>query len=258
MTSTPNQPDPTPRNGSLDSIPDPLRGDLKRACRAEDGITPPSRVDDAVFAAASAHFAKPAAQTEAQTEVSPGVLGWIGRRPLRSAGLGGALLAASVLVVVLIVSPNQPSPSDRSLAMDAMMEPDSDESQTIASKEWLRSPATPPPASARSSEDLAARDMALESEMAESLMDMAPLRREGYISSQTSLQGDVNADGSVTIADALLLARLVEQAGGTLDDPRFDLLGNGSVSRADADAIARLVVRLAPAPDESPNTEGAS
>jgi len=252
MTSTPNQPDPTPRNGSLDSIPDPLRGDLKRAYHSDDTITPPSRVDDAVFAAASAHFAKPAVRTEPK----PGVLGWIGRRPFRSAGLGGALLAASVLVVVMIVQPNQPTPGDRSVALDAFMEPGTDDTSESTAEELFSSPAASAPTAARSAGDLAARDITLESELAEPLADLAPLRRDA-LRSQASVRGDVNGDGVITIADALLLARMTEAAGGTLDDPRFDLLGNGSVSRADADAIARLVVRLAPAPEDT-NPEGAS
>jgi hypothetical protein len=233
-----------------------MRDDLSKAYHSDEGLLPPSRVDEAVFAAASAHFARPGVQTEAK----PGVLSWIGRRPLRSAGLGGALLAASVLVVMLIGSPNPQTPSDRSIAMETVpqaAEAPGDASPTIDSADEVRALPPAPVSAARSGRDFMQLDRAREAESAELLLDSAPLARRESLAPPSPVRGDVNGDGIVTIADALLLARLVDQAGGALDAPRYDLLGDGTVSRADADAIARLVVRLA-APTEDTNTEGAS
>ncbi len=249
MTFPPDHPDPK-HSGEPHDLPELLLGDLRQAYPADE-VQPPSRVDEAVFAAASKHFAAQKPVIEPKT----GVLGWVGQRPLRSAGLGGALLAASVLMVVLIVSPNQQTPGDRSVAMDSFL---ADESLPAAPTPFadlelqadrdsargdgrslarLREPSAPP-----------SNDM-----IADQALELAPRSAMRPI-----VRGDVNGDGIVTIADALLLARMTEAAGGTLDDPRFDLLGDGTVTRADADAIARLVVRLAPAPNDTPNPEGAS
>lgn len=252
MTLPPHQPDPSPRTEQSE-LPKNLIRDLKRVSHSEGDMPPPSRVDDAVFAAASTHFAKQPVLGESK----PGVLGWIGRRPLHSAWLGGALIAASVLVVVLVVSPNQPGPGDRSVAMEAQIEPEAPiagDTPATAAREMLDA-APEPPAPLVLPEELA--DSA-ESELADRVMGLARRRARDDRTSQEQIRGDVDGDGAVTIADALLLARMVESSGGTLDEPRYDMLGNGSVSRADADAIARLVVRLAPAPSATPNPEGAS
>lgn len=290
MTFPSDHPEPSPR----EDLPKALQGDLKRAYR-EDGLQPPSRVDDAVFAAAAKHFGEAANGATSQTEAKPGVLARLGHRPFRNAGLTGALIAASVLVVVFIGSPNpRPTTPERSIAMDQgmepAMEPEADNfagrsaelaSGAFAEKEGDGLAADGSRFSGRmlpqggvdgaiaaqkSNEtrdeeqlfDMALSDEATETEIASAPPPAQPSAPAALARrSQVFTKGDVNADGLVNIADALLLARMVEEAGGSLDDLRYDLLGNGTVSRADADAIARLVVRLAPAPDNT-NTEGAS
>jgi len=250
MTFPPHQPDPTPRPS--EDLPESLLRDLQQTDYADD-VQPPSRVDEAVFAAASKHFAAQKPVIEPKT----GVLGWIGQRPLRSAGLGGALLAASLLMVVLIVSPNQPAPGDRSVAMDALMdapEPQAEDELAASGSVKNAEQSIAPRSALLELPELAAQSIGDESQ---SFSD-SPLRDRLAYEALPPVRGDVDGDGAVTIADALLLARMTEAAGGTLDDPRFDLLGDGIVTRADADAIARLVVRLAPVPNDTPNPEGAS
>ncbi|MFG0291751.1 MAG: dockerin type I domain-containing protein [Phycisphaerales bacterium JB050] len=290
MTFPSDHPEPSPR----EDLPKALQGDLKRAYR-EDGIQPPSRVDDAVFAAAAKHFGEAANAATSQTEAKPGVLARLGHRPFRNAGLAGALIAASVLVVVFIGSPNPRSTTpERSIAMDQAMEPEADNfagrSAELASGAFAEEAGDGLAAdenrfsgrmllqsgrggggggaivAQKSNEtkdeehlfDMDLSDGATETEIASAPPPAQPSAPAALARrSQVLAKGDVNADGLVNIADALLLARMVEEAGGSLDDLRYDLLGNGIVSRADADAIARLVVRLAPAPDNT-NTEGAS
>ena len=256
MPQNPNHPDPQ-HPGEPGDLPKSLLSDLRQAYRADE-IQPPSRVDDAVFQAAAEHFAQPKTGIPpVAPELKPGVLAWITRRPVRSAGLGGALIAASLALAVLIVSPGQQSgPSNgRSIALerstadeappappsafaDIEMESDRDDARRVGrSAERLREPLPAVP-----------KDV-----IADQMLEIAP-----RAALRSIVKGDVNGDGTVTIADALLLARMVEASGGTLDEPRFDMLGNGIVSRADADAIARLVVRLAPAPATTPDPEGAS
>ncbi|MFU8829756.1 MAG: dockerin type I repeat-containing protein [Phycisphaerales bacterium] len=256
MTQNPDHPDPK-HPGEPSDLPESLLSDLRQAYHAEE-VQPPSRVDDAVFQAVADHFAQPATGVHpGAAELKPGVLAWITRRPLRSAGLGGALIAASLALAVLIVSPGRQSmPSDgRSVAMDSFMaeeghpappspfaeiemESDRDDARRVGrSAERLREPLPASP-----------KDL-----VADQMLELAP-----RAALRSIVKGDVNGDGIITIADALLLARMVEAAGGTLDEPRFDMLGNGTVSRADADAIARMVVRLAPSPAPNPNPEGAS
>lgn len=257
MTTRPNQPDPMP-DAERTEIPEDLLRDMHKAYGSDD-LLPPSRVDDAVLRAAAAKFGNSTAVASAQTETKPGMLAWVSRRPIRSAGLGGALLAASVGLLVLIVGPPRSArDTDRSVAMESMLasEPSSDaiasragagvtavdDLQVLEDRRHARSRV---PGAEEKSYAFAER------EEATIMPPPAPTRTQ-------ALRGDVNGDGTVTIADALLLARMVDAAGGTLDAPRFDMLGDGIVSRADADAIARLVVRLAPASEESPDTEGAS
>lgn len=256
MPQNPDHPDPQ-HPGEPNDLPESLLSDLRQAYHADE-VQPPSRVDDAVFQAAADHFAQPTPGVHPGTsELKPGVLAWITRRPLRSAGLGGALIAASLALAVLIVSPGRQSmPADgRSVAMDRFTAdeappappanaPDIEAESDLADarRAGIRVERLPEPGAS-----------AQPSELADQMLELAP-----GASLRTIVKGDVDGDGAVTIADALALARMVESSGGTLDEPRFDMLGNGTVSRADADAIARLVVRLAPAPTVTPNPEGAS
>lgn len=274
MTFPSDHPEPSPR----EDLPQDLQGDLKRAYGHPD-MQPPSRVDDAVFAAAARHFGELASASPAsQAEAKPGVLARLGRKPLQTAGLAGGLLAASVLLIVFIGGPNpRPTSDERSVAMDTLTAPETplldDTAQGFARSAELdpvfRSGGSMERAR-RENEEMGAmamealpRDADLRSaELADMQSDavlsvLPPAPAAAMPETVSTLRADVNGDGSVNIADALLLARMVDDAGGSLDDLRYDLLGNGTVSRADADEIARIVVRLA-APPEDPNTEGAS
>ncbi len=274
MTFPSDHLDSSPR----EDLPQGLQGDLKRAYGNPD-IQPPSRVDDAVFAAAAKHFGEVAAASPAsQAEPKPGVLARLGRKPLQTAGLAGALLAASVLLIVFIGGPSpRPTADERSVAMDAFSAPESpsldDTAQGIARSAELdpvfrtggsmERPRREGEEMGAMAMDALPRDADLRTaELADTKSDamlpvMPPPPAAAMPETVSILRADVNGDGSVNIADALLLARMVDDAGGSLDDLRYDLLGNGTVSRADADEIARIVVRLA-TPPEDPNTEGAS
>lgn len=55
---------------------------------------------------------------------------------------------------------------------------------------------------------------------------------------------DLNADGTVDIIDAYLLARRIERERGTLDVAKLDQDADGALTRADVDAIAMIAVAL--------------
>ena len=63
------------------------------------------------------------------------------------------------------------------------------------------------------------------------------------------LKGDVNADGSLDIIDAYLLARLVQRrtdgiATAATPSPAWDRNGDGAIDHADAGAIALQAVAI--------------
>jgi hypothetical protein len=265
MTTPPEQPDPKRPAGPDESLPGPLEADLRRALRPDE-VDLPSRVDERVLSASAEHFASfGSAKQQAEKpdrELKPGVLAWITGRPLTSAGIGGALLAASLAIALIVGAPNSTGPSSgRSVAMDQAL-PDEEASPPsppaslgaeIASKPAgsMEAPAMPEPSAlARRS---GARDDVAEAESADAILtDAAPEQLK-----LTELPGDLDADGEITIADALLLARALER-GETPSVAGLDLVADGRLDRADADAIARLAVRLTPPSTDTPNTEGAS
>lgn len=262
MTTSPEQPDPKRPAGPDESLPGSLEADLRRAMHPDE-VDLPSRVDERVLSASAEHFASFGAQkqpAEPEAELKPGVLAWITGRPLASAGIGGALLAASLAIALIIGAPNAGPSDTRSVAMDQAM-PDEEApaappaalAAEVASEPdgSMQAPAMPEPAAlarrSRSAENFA------EAEAADTvLMDAVPEQLE-----LAELAGDLDADGEITIADALLLARAVER-GETPSVAGLDLVADGRLDRADADAIARLAVRLSPAKPDKSNTEGAS
>lgn len=72
----------------------------------------------------------------------------------------------------------------------------------------------------------------------------SPVHRTQYppVSAGSNLHGDLNADGTVNVLDAYLLARRVDRSEPL--DSRWDIDGNSRVDRRDADQIAALAVSL--------------
>lgn len=263
MPPPPEQPDPKRPANSEESLPGPLEADLRQALRPDE-VDLPSRVDERVLSASAEHFASFGAKDQSDQpdrELKPGVLAWITGRPLTSAGIGGALLAASLAIALIVGVPNSTGPSaGRSVAMDQALPSEDAAAPSAASlgadlaSETAGSMEAPamPERSALARRSGARNDLA-EVESADSiLMDAPPLQLK-----VAELPGDLDADGRITIADALLLARALER-GDTPAVAGLDLVADGRLDRADADAIARLAVRLTPPTTDKPNTEGAS
>ena len=272
MTTPPEQPDRSSRPDADDALPESLRADLRSAIDG-DGIELPSRVDERVLSASADHFAafsSPLAdQSEPSRELKPGVLAWITGRPLTTAGIGGGLLAASLAIAIIIGSPGQSGPSNgRTIALEEslpqdpapapMLMPDESAGRELATGGLaggsgeldMRDGQFPEPATERGR--AARRFDEPSSELETVLADALPEEVE-----MATLQGDVNGDGEVTIADALVFARAIER-GDPPVSPGLDLVSDGQLTRADVDAVARLVVRLQPTPESPNTTEGAS
>ncbi len=211
-----------------------------------------------MLSASAEHFASFGAKDQSDQpdrEFKPGVLAWITGRPLTS-GIGGALLAASLAIALIVGVPNSTGPSaGRSVAMDQALPSEDAAAPSAAS---LARPRVGNRRFDGSSGD--ARAVCPRSARSQKRSGRGRVRRlhpDGRPAYKVAELGDLDADGRITIADALLLARAVER-NEVPSITGLDLVADGRLDRADADAIARLAVRLTPPTTDKPNTEGAS